>query len=64
MSIYRVNKSRKSESDDPIKLKVGDLVKCIEESNSDGEWSNWIFCKSRSQEGWVPLNCVAKVGAL
>ncbi|WP_210470101.1 hypothetical protein [Vibrio crassostreae] len=48
---------RKEYSDAPksaIKLAVGEELQFIEESNPDGDWPNWIFCKGADKEGWVP----------
>lgn len=58
MSMYRVIKSRKTDSDNPIVLHKGDKVICIEESSVDGDWAGWIYCKSENNEGWVPKQII------
>ncbi len=62
MSIYRVVKNRTSESEDPIQLKKGDLLRCMESSDSECDWPNWIFCKYKGQEGWVPSQIIRVEG--
>ena len=51
---YKVIKSRKAASNDPIKLLSGEYVVCVEESDENGDWPNWTRCKSPNCEGWVP----------
>lgn len=58
MNIYRVKKEYTRSSDNPIKLKKGDKVICTEESDSTGDWANWLYCKSKDNEGWVPKQIV------
>ncbi|MGH4119528.1 SH3 domain-containing protein [Clostridium sp.] len=58
MCKYRVIKSRKTESDNPIIVYEGDKVICAEESNEAGAWAGWIFCKNENNEGWVPKQII------
>jgi hypothetical protein len=62
MSKYRVIKSRKTDSVNPIIVYEGEQVICIEESNEDGEWAGWIFCKSKNNEGWIPKQIINRNG--
>ena len=63
MKTYKVIKNRESESLNPIVLKVDEKVICLEVSNSNGEWPNWVFCKTESHEGWVPNQIINKINA-
>ncbi|MFT5674301.1 MAG: hypothetical protein ACI808_000216 [Paraglaciecola sp.] len=51
---YRVVKEYSDAPKYPIKLEVGEELQFIEESNPNGDWPNWIFCKGADKEGWVP----------
>lgn len=62
MSKYRVIKSRKTDSNKPITVNAGDKVICSEESNEDGDWAGWIYCKSENNEGWVPKQIINRNG--
>jgi len=31
----------------------------VEESNPEGDWANWIFCRGENKEGWVPKHILA-----
>ncbi|MBF4696077.1 SH3 domain-containing protein [Fusibacter ferrireducens] len=61
---YKVIKERKSDMNSPIKLEIGDIVECLEESDEDGDWAGWIFCKGNSLEGWVPTQIIKKEGKI
>lgn len=58
MKEYIVIKSRKSEMNNPIILSKGDTVICTEESDKEGDWPNWVYCKKSSLEGWVPKQII------
>lgn len=60
MGKYRVIKSRKADSENPIILYKGDKVICREESSEDGDWAGWIYCKNKNNEGWVPKQILSK----
>lgn len=60
MDKYRVVKSRKADSENPIILYKGDQVICREESSEDGDWAGWIYCKSEDNKGWVPKQILSK----
>jgi hypothetical protein len=62
MKEYIVIKDRKSEIYNAIKLKKNDIVKCLEESDENGDWAGWIYCKSLEGEGWVPKQIIQKKG--
>lgn len=59
---YRVIKSRKADSDNPIILRAGEKVICGETSKDDGDWAGWIFCASENNEGWVPKQIIDRSG--
>ncbi|MCC5910563.1 MAG: hypothetical protein JJT76_09025 [Clostridiaceae bacterium] len=61
MSNYRVIRTRKADLDNPIILHKGEKVICGEES-SEGDWIDWIFCKSDNNEGWVPKQIINRSG--
>ncbi|WP_028857432.1 SH3 domain-containing protein [Psychrilyobacter atlanticus] len=58
MNKYLVEKGRESEFPNPIKVLKGEKVKCIEESNENGDWKGWIFCKTINNEGWIPQQII------
>lgn len=62
MCKYRVIKSRKTDSDNPIIVFKGEKLICVEESNEDADWAGWIFCKSENNEGWVPKQIINRSG--
>ncbi|MCW8328834.1 hypothetical protein MD588_08430 [Photobacterium sp. SDRW27] len=51
---YKVVKEYSDAPSNPIKVKKGEILQFIEESNPEGDWANWIFCKGKNKEGWVP----------
>lgn len=59
---YRVNKSRKSEFENPITVYKNEQVLCIEESNGDGDWAGWVLCKTESNQGWIPYQIIKRQG--
>lgn len=46
----------------PIKIKSGETLQFVEESNPHGDWPNWVFCKGIEKAGWVPKQ-ILKIGA-
>ncbi|MCY9805912.1 hypothetical protein OTK51_21030 [Vibrio scophthalmi] len=38
----------------PIRIEKGEKLQFVEDSNSDGDWANWVFCKGVDKEGWIP----------
>lgn len=54
---YVVMQENKNSNEDPIELKMGDVVKLGEKSNDTETWANWIYCTShRTQKaGWTPI---------
>jgi len=64
MKKYKVIKSRKSEFDNPISLSCGEEVTCIEESNPNGDWPGWVFCKTKDNEGWIPYQIIDRNGSV
>lgn len=51
---YKVIKAYNEAPSNPIDIKQGEMLTFIEESDHDGDWPNWIFCKGENKEGWVP----------
>lgn len=51
---YRVVKEYNDTPDEPIKIVTGETLQFVEESNPNGVWANWVFCKGIGKEGWVP----------
>jgi hypothetical protein len=51
---YKVVKEYKDGPEQPIKVVKGEILQCVEESNPDGDWPNWVFCKGEGKQGWVP----------
>jgi hypothetical protein len=62
MCRYKVVLSRRCESDNPITVYKDEEVKCLEESNPDGDWAGWILCKTTNNEGWIPYQIIDRVG--
>ena len=58
MSVFIVEKEYINQIDNPIQLSTGDKVTCVKESDSLGDWPNWIYCKSDDNEGWVPKQII------
>ncbi|MCT4598317.1 MAG: SH3 domain-containing protein [Vallitalea sp.] len=58
MNEYRVIKSRKAESNNGIVLKKGQKVICCQDSDENGDWANWVLCKSEDNSGWVPKQII------
>lgn len=61
---YRVITSRKTEFENPIKLTKDERVLVLEESNQNGDWANWVNCRSSNNEGWVPRQILNPYSAL
>ncbi len=51
---YKVTKKYTDNPDNPIKVKSGELLKLIEESDADGDWPNWVLCLGENKQGWIP----------
>lgn len=51
---YKVIKAYDDKPKNPITIHKGEVLEYIEESDPDGDWPNWIFCKGDGKEGWVP----------
>ncbi len=54
MNAYKVIKARETEFPNPVSVKAGEHVECIEFSNADGEWAGWVLCKTHDNAGWLP----------
>lgn len=62
LTIYEVIKKHTQEFKNPIKLSVGEKIICTEKSDPNGDWPNWIFCKTENNEGWVPDQIIEENG--
>ncbi|MGR4992189.1 SH3 domain-containing protein [Vibrio rotiferianus] len=51
---YKVIKEYTDAPEDPIQVSEGEQLQFIEESDPNGDWANWVFCKGVGKEGWVP----------
>lgn len=51
---YKVVKEYQDAPTSPIRIVKGEKLQFVEESNPDGDWANWIFCRGENKEGWVP----------
>ena len=51
---YRVIKEYRDAPQNPIEIKKDEVLEFIEESDQDGDWPNWIFCRGKNKEGWIP----------
>lgn len=60
MNEYVVIKDRESEISKPIQLLKGEIIDWIEESDENGDWAGWIYCKGINKEGWVPKQIIKR----
>ena len=60
MRQYLVIKNRQSEAQNPIQLGKGEWVEYTAESDEQGDWPGWIYCKGIEKEGWVPKQIIEK----
>ena len=51
---YKVIKDYQEAPESPIHIVKGEKLQYVEESNPDGDWPNWVFCRGTNKEGWVP----------
>ncbi|MEZ8021066.1 SH3 domain-containing protein [Vibrio splendidus] len=51
---YKVIKNYQDDPELPIRIVKGEKLQLLEESNPEGDWANWIFCRGENKEGWVP----------
>jgi hypothetical protein len=54
MMRYKVIKEYSDAPQDPIRIKEGETLEFIEESDPEGDWPNWVFCRGKEKEGWIP----------
>ncbi|SOB57311.1 conserved protein of unknown function [Pseudodesulfovibrio profundus] len=52
--MYRVRSEYLEAPDHPIEIKQGEVLEFVEESDAEGDWANWVYCKGVNKEGWVP----------
>ncbi len=58
---YKVVKEYRDGPEHPIKVVAGETLQFVEESNPNGDWPNWIFCKGKDKQGWVPKQILKTV---
>ncbi|EGQ7979812.1 MULTISPECIES: SH3 domain-containing protein [Vibrio] len=51
---YKVVKEYFDAPENPIRIEKGEILQFVEESNPEGDWANWVYCKGINKEGWVP----------
>ncbi|MGL6261931.1 SH3 domain-containing protein [Vibrio sp. WXL210] len=51
---YTVVKNYSDAPESPIQVTAGEELQFVEESDSSGDWPNWVFCRGEDKEGWVP----------
>ena len=56
---YKVVKEYQDAPESPIRIVLGEKLQFVEESNPEGDWANWIFCRGENKEGWVPKQILA-----
>ena len=59
---YKVIKEYNDAPSAPIQISKGEELVIIKESDSNGDWPNWIFCKGKNKEGWVPRQIISIEG--
>ncbi|MGB3367974.1 MAG: SH3 domain-containing protein [Acidaminobacteraceae bacterium] len=62
MVVYKVSKSRESDSKTPIKVTLGESVRCIEESDINSDWAGWTLCSTCNNQGWIPSEIIEVSG--
>jgi hypothetical protein len=60
---YKVVKEYCDAPKHPIKIEKGEILQFIEESNPDGDWANWVYCRGVDKEGWVPKQILSIEGS-
>lgn len=51
---YKVIKSYRDAPDDPISVSTGETLEYLEESDPQGDWPNWVYCRGKKKKGWIP----------
>ena len=51
---YEVVKKYTDTPHNPITIAKGEMVRITEETDPNGDWPNWVYCKGDAKEGWVP----------
>ena len=54
MMKYKVIKEYNDAPQFPITIKKGENLRFIDESDPAGFWPNWILCRGKDKEGWIP----------
>ena len=60
----RVIKEYNDAPEKPIQIFKGEEFSITEESDPNGDWPNWLFCKRCNKEGWVPKQIISINGKL
>ncbi|GAL36538.1 hypothetical protein JCM19240_2607 [Vibrio maritimus] len=56
---YKVVKEYTDTPEYPIVVVQGEQLTVIEESDVQGDWPNWVLCRSKGKKGWVPKQILA-----
>lgn len=56
---FKVVKDYQDAPDDPIRVTKGEVLDLVEESNPQGDWANWIYCRGENKQGWIPKQILA-----
>ncbi len=51
---YKVIKEYNDAPQDPIDVVKDEILEFVEESDPDGDWPNWIYCRGKNKGGWIP----------
>ena len=60
MTHFIVIKPYNDAPESPIRVERGERLAWVEESNPQGDWANWVFCRGEGKEGWVPKQILTK----
>lgn len=57
MSKFRIIKQYISPYTNPIRLETGETV-ILGDKEAEEKWKGWIWAKSKTNEGWIPVQIV------
>lgn len=61
MGVFVVQKEWKTKYPNPLQLKKGEYVTITQEETGHENWKNWVFCKTKINSGWVPLQVINRI---
>ena len=59
---YRAIRAYCEAPSNPIMIIAGEKLAVIKESDSSGDWPDWVFCKGDGKEGWIPRQILTITG--